>query len=144
MAKAAAGDTVRIHYTGTLTDGREFDSSAGRDPLEFTIGERRILQTLEDAVVGMAVGETATVDIPASDAYGLRDPNAVQQVERGMIPDEIDVSVGTQLQATAQNGQTIVLTVIACSDDTVTVDGNHPLAGEDLRFAIELVEILAA
>jgi peptidylprolyl isomerase len=102
------------------------------------------VQTLEDAVVGMAVGETATVDIPGADAFGLRDPDAVQQVERRMILDEVGVSVGTQLQATAQTGQAVVLTVIECNDETVTVDGNHPLAGEYLRFAIELVEILAA
>lgn len=144
MAQANTGDTVRIHYTGTLQDGSEFDSSAGRDPLEFTIGENRILRKLEEAVVGMAVGDKANVDIAADDAYGPRDPEAIQQVERGMIPEEIDVTVGNQLQATTQTGQTIVLTVVEVNDETVTVDGNHPLAGEDLSFAIELVEILEA
>lgn len=144
MTQANSGDTVRIHYTGTLKDGREFDSSSGRDPLEFTIGENRILKPLEDAVIGMSVGDKATVDIAAADAYGPRDPEAIQQVDRGMIPEEVDVSVGNQLQATTQNGQTIVLTVVSSNEETVTVDGNHPLAGEDLSFAIELVEILAA
>tara|TARA_R110001606_G_scaffold99172_1_gene218952 strand:- start:562 stop:996 length:435 start_codon:yes stop_codon:yes gene_type:complete len=144
MTQASTGDTVRIHYVGTLQDGTQFDASTGRDPLEFTIGENRILPLLETAIVGMAVGETATVAIGATDAYGVRDPEAVQQVERTMIPDEIELAVGNQLQASAQNGQTIVLTVVAFDDETVTVDGNHPLAGEDLTFAIELVEIVAA
>jgi peptidylprolyl isomerase len=144
MAQASGGDTVRIHYTGTLQDGRKFDSSAGREPLQFTIGENRILRKLEEAVVGMSVGDTATVAIAAADAYGPRDPEAVQQVDRDMIPDEIDIAVGNQLQATTQTGQTIVLTVVAVNEGSVTVDGNHPLAGEDLTFAIELVEILAA
>ena len=144
MTQASTGDTVRIHYVGTLQDGTQFDASTGRDPLEFTIGENRILPLLETAIVGMAVGETATVAIGATDAYGVRDPEAVQQVERTMIPDEIELAVGNQLQASAQNGQTIVLTVVAFDDETVTVDGNHPLAGQDLTFAIELVEIVAA
>lgn len=144
MTQASAGDTVRIHYVGTLQDGTQFDASTGRDPLEFTIGENRILPKLDEAVVGMNVGDTATVAIQAADAYGEHDPQAVQQVERAIIPDEIEVAAGTQLQATAQNGQTIVLTVVAVDDENVTVDGNHPLAGEDLTFAVELVEIVAA
>lgn len=144
MAQAASGDTVRIHYVGTLSDGSQFDASIERGPLEFTIGENSILPLLEAAIVGMAVGDKASVAIGADDAYGQHDPEAIQKVERSMIPDSIDVSVGNQLQATAENGQTIVLTVVAIEDDMVTVDGNHPLAGQDLTFDIELVEIVVA
>ena len=143
MAQASNGDTVRIHYTGTLKDGTEFDSSSGRDPLEFKLGEQTILPTLEASVVGMAVGDTATVEIAADDAYGPRIDEAVQVVERTMIPEEISVTVGNQLQATAPDGQTLVFTIVDANDQSVTLDGNHPLAGEDLTFNIELVEIVA-
>jgi peptidylprolyl isomerase len=143
MAQASNGDTVRIHYTGTLKDGTEFDSSSGRDPLEFKLGEQTILPTLEASVVGMAVGDTAKVEIAAADAYGPRIDEAVQVVERTMIPEEINVTVGNQLQATAPDGQTLVFTIVDANDQSVTLDGNHPLAGEDLTFDIELVEIVA-
>lgn len=144
MSQASDGDTVRIHYTGTLKDGTEFDSSSGRDPLEFTIGEKSILPTLEASILGMGVGDTAKVEIAAADAYGPRIDEAIQVVERSMIPDEISVTVGNQLQATAPDGQTLVFTITDANDQTVTLDGNHPLAGEDLTFDIELVEIVAA
>jgi peptidylprolyl isomerase len=144
MAQAAIGDTVHIHYNGKLRDGTVFDSSEGRDPLEFKIGEKTIIPKLEDSIVGMETGDTATVEIAADDAYGPHRPEAVQTVERTMIPEHIDLTIGTQLQATAQNGQTIVLTVKEANDDTVTLDGNHPLAGEDLIFEVEVVEIVPA
>lgn len=144
MAQAKSGDTVRIHYTGTLEDGTKFDSSEGRDPLEFKIGENTIIPTLEASVVGMTEGDKATVSIAAADAYGPRQPDAIQTVERSMIPENVDVTVGNQLQATAPNGQQLLLTVTASTETTVTLDGNHPLAGEDLTFDIELVEIIAA
>lgn len=143
MAQANIGDTVRIHYSGKLKDGTVFDSSDGRDPLEFKIGGNTIIPDLETSVVGMAVGDTAAVEIAADKAYGPREQEAVQAVERSMIPDEIDLTVGNQLQATGPDGETLVLTVVQVDDDTVTLDGNHPLAGEDLHFEIELVEILA-
>jgi len=143
MAQAAIGDTVHIHYNGRLKDGTVFDSSEGREPLKFTIGEKTIIPKLEESIVGMATGDTATVEIAAEDAYGPHRPEAVQTVERTMIPPHIDVTVGTQLQATAQNGQTVVLTVMEADDTSVTLDGNHPLAGEDLIFEIEIVEIVS-
>lgn len=141
MTQASDGNTVQIHYTGKLTDGTVFDSSEGRDPLEFQIGGNTIIPTLETAVVGMAVGETATVEIAAADAYGPHQPEAVQTVERSMIADGVDVAVGSQLQATAPGGEEFVLTVTAVDEKTVTLDGNHPLAGQDLVFDIELVGI---
>ena len=142
MTQAKTGDTVKIHYSGKLDDGTEFDSSAGRDPLEFKIGEGTIIPTLEEAVVGMTVGDTDTVNIAADDAYGPRREEAVQTVERSMIPDAVELTVGGQVQATAPNGQQLVLTVVEVTDASVTLDANHPLAGQDLTFNIELVEIV--
>ena len=143
MTQVAVGDTVRIHYTGTLKDGSAFDSSAGREPLQFTVGEKKIIPHLEDAIVGMAVGDTATVEIAAENAHGPRRDDAIQTVERTLMPEGADLEVGGQLQATGQNGQVFVLTIVETADDTVTLDANHPLAGEDLTFEVELVEILA-
>lgn len=143
MAQASSGDTVKIHYSGKLKDGTVFDSSEGRGPLEFTIGDRKIIPAVEDSVVGLAAGDTTMVEVAAADAYGPHRPEAIQTVERSMIPQDVDVSVGSQLQATGPNGETLVLTVVETDDSTVTLDGNHPLAGEDLTFEIELVEIVA-
>ena len=144
MSQASDGDTVRIHYRGKLTDGTLFDSSDGGDPLEFKIGENTIIPKLEASVIGMSEGDKATVAIDAADAYGPRMDEAVQTVERTMIPDEVDLTVGRQLQATAPNGNQLILTVVEVNEQTVTLDGNHPLAGQDLVFDIELVEIIAA
>lgn len=144
MAQANSGDTVRINYTGKLNDGTVFDSSEGRDPLEFKVGENTIIPTLEAAVVGMNAGDKATVEITAENAYGPHQPDAIQTVERNQIPAEVDLTVGAQLQATVPDGQVMVLTVAAVEETTVTLDGNHPLAGQDLTFDIELVEIVAA
>ncbi len=142
MAQANNSDTVRINYTGKLNDGTVFDSSEGRDPLEFKIGENTIIPTLETSVIGMAVGDKATVEVAAENAYGPHQPDAIQTVERSMIPAEVDLAIGAQLQATAPDGQVLVLTVAEIEDTTVTLDGNHPLAGQDLTFDIELVEIV--
>jgi len=142
MTKADEGDTVRIHYSGKLTDGTLFDSSDGGDPLEFKIGENTIIPKLEASVAGMIVGDKATIDIKSAEAYGPRMDEAVQSVERSMIPDEVDLTVGGQLQATAPDGKQLILTVLEVNDEMVMLDGNHPLAGQDLVFDIELVEIV--
>ena len=144
MAEANQGDIVRIHYSGKLTDGTLFDSSDGGDPLEFKIGENTIIPKLEASVVGMIVGDKATIEIEFADAYGPRMDEAVQTVERSMIPDEVDLTIGGQLQATAPGGKQLILTVLEVSDEMVTLDGNHPLSGQDLVFDIELVEIVVA
>ena len=144
MAQANQGDIVRIHYSGKLTDGTLFDSSDGGDPLEFKIGENTIIPKLEVSVVGMIVGDKATIEIEFADAYGPRLDEAVQTVERSMIPDEVDLTIGGQLQATAPDGKQLILTVLEVSDEMVTLDGNHPLSGQDLVFDIELVEIVVA
>ena len=142
MAQAKAGDTVRVHYTGRLADGREFDSSVGRDPLEFTIGSRSLIPAFEDAVIGLDVGQSECLTILAADAYGARVQEAIQTVERAMIPPEVELELGRVLQATAPGGQQMMLTVVELTDETVTLDANHPLAGEDLTFDIELVAIV--
>ncbi|MDC0033609.1 peptidylprolyl isomerase [Alphaproteobacteria bacterium] len=142
MVQANHGDTVRIHYSGKLTDGTMFDTSNGGDPLQFKIGENTVIPKLEVSVVGMNVGDKATIDIETTEAYGPRVDEAIQNVERSMIPDEVDLTVGAQLQATAPDGKQLILTVLEVNENTVRLDGNHPLAGENLVFDIELVEII--
>jgi peptidylprolyl isomerase len=141
MPQAQPGNTVRVHYTGRLDDDRVFDSSQGRDPLEFTVGQGRVIPGFEEAVVGMEVGEEKTVKIPADRAYGPHRDEMVAEVSRSQIPAEIDPEVGQQLRM-SQQGQSFVVTVTDVNDSTVTIDGNHPLAGEDLTFELELVEIV--
>ncbi|MEQ9638763.1 MAG: peptidylprolyl isomerase [Alphaproteobacteria bacterium] len=144
MTTAKAGDTVRVHYTGTLDDGTQFDSSAGRDPLEFAVGGGQVIAGFDNAVQGMTVGESVTVDIPADEAYGAREESLVHDVPRDALPDDMQPEVGMPLQAQAQNGQVVRLVVTAVAEEAITVDGNHPLAGKDLSFEIELVEIVQA
>lgn len=143
MAEAAVGDTVQVHYTGKLEDGTEFGTSRGQEPLQFKVGENTILPKLEMSVVGMAIGDTASVEIAAADGYGPRQPEAVETVDRSALPAEVELVVGNQLQAQTQDGHTLVVTIIAVDGESVTLDGNHPLAGEDLTFEVELVSIAA-
>jgi peptidylprolyl isomerase len=141
MTQAKAGDTVAIHYTGTLADGSQFDSSEGRDPLRFTLGSGQIIAGLDAAITGMSQGEKKSVTIVAAEAYGDHRPEAVQAVPRAQIPAEIPLEVGGGLQVQTPDGQTIPVTVTSVTDEEVTLDANHPLAGKDLTFAVELVEI---
>ena len=142
MTQAKAGDTVRIHYTGTLDNGTRFDSSEGREPLEFNLGGGQVIPGFDAAVDGMAVGESKTVTIPAAEAYGERHEQLVQQVPREMLPDTIEPAVGMQLQSQSPEGQVMNLVVTEVNDASITVDANHPLAGKALTFSIELVEIV--
>lgn len=141
MSQAKSGDTVKIHYSGTLTDGTQFDSSEGRDPLEFALGAGAVIAGFEKAVEGMAVGESKSVTIDPDDAYGPRHDQLIQQVPNTALPDDIEPAIGMQLQGQSPEGQVMNLTVTAIEDDAITVDANHPLAGEALTFDIELVEI---
>ena len=141
MSQAKTGDTVKIHYTGTLDDGSQFDSSAGRDPLEFTLGSGQVIPGFDKAVEGMAVGDEKTVNIQPEDAYGPRNDQMVQEVPKSALPDDLEPEAGMGLQARGQDGQVLNLTVISVGDDSITVDGNHPLAGQNLNFDIQLVEI---
>ncbi|MDV4145782.1 MULTISPECIES: FKBP-type peptidyl-prolyl cis-trans isomerase [Shimia] len=141
MTAAKSGDTVRIHYTGTLSDGSVFDSSEGRDPLEFTLGSGQVIPGFDTGVTGMEVGEKKTIEIPSDEAYGPVHEEARQDVPRAQIPDEIPLEVGIQLQMQSPTGQVVPVTVVAITDEAVTLDANHPLAGKDLTFALELVSI---
>lgn len=141
MTQAKEGNTVKIHYTGRLQDGTEFDSSSGREPLQFNIGSGQVISGFEEAVTGMRVGEKKTARIPCAKAYGKRDPSMVMEVDRKHVPADIDPEVGLRLQVGSPSGQLLAVTVIAVSEEKVTLDANPPLAGEDLTFDIELVEI---
>lgn len=134
------GKTVKVHYKGTLADGSVFDSSEGRDPLSFTVGEGKVIPGFEDAVSNMDVGETKTVEIPCAEAYGNPDPRRTASVPTGSLPDDINPEVGMMLQMTTPQGP-IPVRVTEVADDAITVDANHPLAGEDLTFEITLVEV---
>ncbi len=139
---ASIGDTVRIHYTGTLTDGTTFDSSEGREPLEFTLGSGQVIPGFDAGVTGMEPGESKTVTIPAADAYGPRRPEMMLEVGPDQFPEGMNPEVGQQLQMSQPDGQAVVVTVAEVSDDGVMLDANHPLAGEDLTFALTLDEIV--
>jgi len=140
MAQAKSGDTVRVHYTGRLDDGTVFDSSRGREPLEFTLGAGQVIAGFEEAVAGMSPGEVKTVTIPHGEAYGGHRHELVVSVGHDQFPQHIDPQVGQQLQL-AQGGQVTVVTVTEVSERGITLDANHPLAGRDLTFELELVEI---
>lgn len=139
--EAKSGDTVKVHYTGTLTDGTQFDSSRGQEPLEFTLGQGQMIGGFEEAVVGMSPGDNKTITIVSEEAYGERNEAMVQQVPRTAIPPEIELAEGMLLQAQGPDGETLRFTVADFNDEEVTVDGNHPLAGRDLTFELELVQI---
>lgn len=141
MTQARSGDTVRIHYTGRFPDGVTFDSSAGGDPLEFQLGAGQVIQGLDEAITGMSVGDSSTVTVPAEKAYGQHHAEAVRAIPRETIPDHIPLEPGLRLQAERPDGATIGLTVVEVGESEVTVDANHPLAGRDLVFEIELVEV---
>jgi peptidylprolyl isomerase len=141
MTQAKQGDAVQVHYTGSLGDGTVFDSSANRSPLEFTVGQGQVIPGFEQAVDGMAIGDNKTVVIPAAQAYGARDERLVVQMDRAKIPADVDLQIEDRLQVRRQDGQIMNVTVTEITDSTVTLDGNHFLAGQDLTFEIELVGI---
>ena len=141
MSNAKSGDTVKIHYTGKLDDGTEFDSSAGRAPFEFVLGSGQVIPGFDNAVEGMAVGDSKNVRIEPADAYGPRHDQLVQEVPRSALPDDLEPQVGMGLQSQSPDGQVMMLTVTEVSDENITVDASHPLAGQSLNFDIELVSI---
>ncbi len=141
MSEVKSGDKVAIHYTGSLTDGSVFDSSEGREPLEFTVGSGQIIPGLDAALPGMKVGEKKRVTIAPADAYGDHNPEGVLDVPRSELPDEIPLEVGTRLEMRSPDGRAVPVTITKVTDDTVTMDANHMLAGKDLVFDFELVKI---
>lgn len=139
MRQAAIGDTVRVHYIGTLSDGTEFDSSAQGGPIEVTLGGGQVIAGFENALLGMAEGDKKDVTLEPGDAYGPHNHQLVHVVERERIPTEIDLKVGTAIQASDDSGQQMRLLVVDLDADSVTLDANHPLAGKALTFGLELV-----
>lgn len=141
MAQAKTGDTVKVHYTGKLDDDTIFDTSVERDPLQFTIGEGRLIPDFEKAVVGMNPGESKTIQIPADKAYGPHHEEMVMVVGRNEFPKDLEPKIDQRLQVQNSSGQVFAVTVTAISEANVTLDANHPLAGKDLTFNIQLAEI---
>jgi peptidylprolyl isomerase len=141
MAQVKDGDSVKVHYKGTLTDGELFDSSEDRDPLEFKLGEQQVIPGIEKAVLGMAIDEEKTVTIPCDDAYGPVMDQLVAQVERENLPEDMNPDLGMQIQMTQENGEDLIVTITEMDEKTITIDANHPLAGKDLTFALTLVAI---
>ncbi len=136
------GDTVKVNYTGKLNDGTVFDSSEDREPLEFTLGDGQLIPGFEKAVTGMEEGDSTTVEIPSEDAYGERRDDLELEVAKNELPDNVEPEVGMQLQMQQQeNGQAIPVQITKVEDEKVTLDANHPLAGKDLTFDIELLEV---
>lgn len=142
MAQTAReGDKVRVHYKGSLDDGSVFDSSEGSDPIEFTIGEHQVIDGFEQAIVGMAEGDRKTENIPANRAYGAREEDLVFQVPRSSMQPGFEVAVGDVVRVQLPDGEDAPMQVAALDGEIITLDANHPLAGKDLTFELELVGI---
>jgi len=141
MTVAENGNTVKIHYKGKLNDGSIFDSSEGRDPLEFKLGGGQMIVGFEEAVSGMSVGEKKNVTIPVEKAYGPRNEELVISAPKEHVPENINPEVGQKLQMGGPNGEVVMVTVVEITDTHIMLDANPPLAGEELNFDIELVEV---
>jgi peptidylprolyl isomerase len=142
MKNAATGDTVRVHYTGTLAGGEIFDSSRDREPIEFTLGEGMMIPGFEAAVEGMAEQESKNVRIPAEDAYGERQDELLFTFERESMPEDMNPEPGLMVELRGPGGQAVPARIVEVTADSISVDANHPLSGNDLLFALELVEIV--
>ena len=142
MPTAKQGDTVRVHFTGTLEDGTVFDESGKEEPLEFKIGEGKIIAGFEECVIGMEKGETRTTTVPAENAYGERSDDRIVKVDRTEVPGGMELELNRQVQIRSKDGVTMPAMVVELTDTEVTLDANHTLAGMDLTFSIELIEIL--
>ena len=135
------GDKVKVDYTGKLDDGTVFDTTEGRQPLEFEVGSGKVIPGFENGIIGMELGEKKTIKIEAKDAYGDHKENLVAEIDKKHLPKDMEPKVGLQLEIKQENGQNIFAVIKKVSDDTITIDANHPLAGKDLTFEVELVEI---
>ncbi|MEO6818244.1 MAG: peptidylprolyl isomerase [Ginsengibacter sp.] len=141
MSKAKKGDRVKVHYTGKLTDGKQFDSSQGREPLEFTVGAGQMIKGFDEAIPGMEVGDKKTITLSPTDAYGESNADAIIEFPKGNIPADMKLEPGMKLQLQGQDGNPIPVVVKEVKDDIVILDANHELAGKELVFDIELTEI---
>ncbi|MDT8309070.1 MAG: peptidylprolyl isomerase [Bacteroidales bacterium] len=141
MTKIKTNDTVAIHYTGKLENGDVFDSSANAEPLEFKVGEGKVIPGFEKEVIGMEVNETKSFTIPTEEAYGDRRDDLIQKVEKSMLPEDLKPELGMTLMSESPEGHQMMLKVTEIDDETITVDANHPLAGKDLSFDITVIDI---
>ncbi|MBC7848324.1 MAG: peptidylprolyl isomerase [Chitinophagaceae bacterium] len=144
MQQVKSGDTVKVHYHGKLTDGTTFDSSAGREPLEFEVGSGMVIKGFDDGVTGMSVGDKKTVSIPVDDAYGPKQDEMLVEFPINQFPPDLKPEVGMPLTMTTSQGQPVQVVIIEVGEETVILDANHPLAGQELVFDLELVEIVGA
>ena len=142
MQQVKSGDTVKVHYTGKLSSGEQFDSSTGREPLEFTVGAGQMIKGFDAAMPGMAIGDKKTVNIPAAHAYGEKSDEAIIEFPIENLPPDMKLEAGMPLTLTNQDGQPVPVIVVEVKDEVIILDANHFLAGEELIFDIELVEIL--
>ena len=142
MQQVKSGDTVKVHYHGKLTDGTTFDSSEGREPLEFEVGSGMVIAGFDNGVTGMTIGEKKTVSIPAEEAYGEKQEEMVMEFPMDRFPEDMKPEVGMQLSMSSADGQNIPVIIREVLEDKVVLDANHPLAGEELVFDLELVEII--
>lgn len=144
MQQVKSGDTVKVHYHGKLTDGTTFDSSAGREPLEFEVGSGMVIKGFDDGVTGMKVGEKKTVNIPVDEAYGPKQSEMMVEFPINQFPPDLKPEVGMPLTMTTSQGHPVQVVITEVKAETVILDANHPLAGQDLIFDLELVEIVGA
>jgi len=142
MTQAKTGDTVKVHYTGTLDDGTVFDSSVERDPIQFTLGEKQMIPGFEKGVLGMKVDESKTIKIPSEEAYGPHHAERVIEIPRSQIPSKMKLQTGQTLKLRDQTGGEVIVQVRELTDEKIVMDANHPLAGQDLTFEIKLTEIV--
>ncbi|MEJ2740800.1 MAG: peptidylprolyl isomerase [Dehalococcoidia bacterium] len=142
MSEVKTGDTVQVHYTGRLETGEQFDSSKERDPLQFTLGNGELIPGFENAVIGMNVGDVKTIQIPSQEAYGPYMENMKITVDKAKLPEDMELKIGMNLTLRGSDERKLNVRVIDIAENTVTMDANHPLAGKDLMFDIELVKIL--
>ena len=143
MAQVKHGDTVKVHYTGKLVNGEAFDSSEGREPLEFTVGAGQMIKGFDAAMPGMKVGDKKTVNIAAADAYGEKDPTAIIEFPKENVPADMKLEPGMQLTLSNQEGQPFPVVVTEVKEEIIILDANHFLAGQELVFDIELMEVVS-
>ena len=142
MAQVKNGDKVKVHYTGKLVSGDQFDSSVGREPLEFTVGAGQMIKGFDAAMPGMEIGDKKTVNIPAIDAYGEKDPTAIIEFPKENVPADMKIEQGMTFELSNQDGSRFPVVVVEVKDDVIVLEANHALAGKELVFDIELVEIV--
>lgn len=142
MAQVKSGDKIKVHYHGRLTNGETFDKSEGRDPLEFEVGSGMVIKGFDEGVTGMAVGDKKTINIPFNEAYGPKNPDMVIDMPKDRFPKDMELEVGMPLAMSDDQGQQFQVAIAQIKEDSVVLDANHPLAGEDLIFDLELVEII--